>query len=107
GRGFVLPAPADRAKADMPRLLDAKGKACDLVEIARQKTEIVEGKTVEKLTLVYRRQEGQGEPARLVVEGRRWASFQVPFTLKDVPLPCFVATLKGVAQTMFLSKLMI
>jgi len=39
------------------------------------------------LTLLYQPQDGQGEPARLVLNGRRRQLVQVPFTLRDVPLP--------------------
>jgi hypothetical protein len=37
--------------------------------------------------LAYRPGPGQGEPSRLIYTGRRSATVEVPFTLKDVPLP--------------------
>ena len=79
-------APQQRAKADMPKLLDEHGQAYDLRAVVLQKMENIQGTDTEVLTLTYRRQEGQGEAARLVVDGRRWFNFEVPFELKNVPL---------------------
>jgi hypothetical protein len=87
---IVIARPAvarqERAKSDMPRLVDELGRPYDLVAVPTQKADTVEGKDAEVLTLVFHRREGQGEPARLVVEGRRWVTFDVPFTIKSVPL---------------------
>jgi hypothetical protein len=40
-----------------------------------------------EVTMVFRQNNGQGEPAQLVLHGQRNISVQVPFTLRDVPLP--------------------
>jgi hypothetical protein len=86
GRRRLAPEYFDRAREDMPRVLDAQGKSCELVEVQGQKTENNGGAMVETMTLVYHPAESGSEPTRLVVEGRRLTSFCVPFTLKNVPL---------------------
>jgi hypothetical protein len=88
-RGFVRvrnEITIERSRAQMPQLMDAKGKPCELVDVQGQLTEMNGATLTETFTLTYRRQEGQDEPARLIVEGRRLVAFDVPFTLKDVPL---------------------
>jgi hypothetical protein len=42
---------------------------------------------VREVQIVFRPRPGQGKPARLVYSGRRVATVEVPFTLKEVPLP--------------------
>ena len=42
--------------------------------------------TTQDLTLTFQRQDGQGEPARLVMTGMRPFTVRAPFVLKNVPL---------------------
>ena len=63
-------------------LVDAKGKAFQVVGTS---TQGVNGAF--QYTLTFRAAKGQGEPARLVYTGRRKATLDFPFTLKDVKLP--------------------
>ena len=67
-------------------VIDAKGKPMLL--------ERIQGQTGRRLvvgpreyTLVFMSSHGQPKPAKLVYSGRRTVLIEVPFTLKDVPLP--------------------
>ena len=71
--------------AEQLSLLDARGRKIPLVDSTSPAVNGT-GKAWE-FTLVYRSDAGQGEPSRLVYTGRRSATLEVPFTLKDVPLP--------------------
>jgi hypothetical protein len=85
GRGGPgLPVPPAVA-AEQLSLRDAHDRKAPLVS-STAATATGNGKAWE-FTLVYRPDPGQGEPARLVYTGRRTATIEVPFTLKDVPLP--------------------
>jgi hypothetical protein len=66
-------------------LLDAKGRKIPLVDSSSPALS-ADGKTWE-FTLLYRPSPGQGEPSRLIYTGRRCATVEVPFSLKDIPLP--------------------
>jgi hypothetical protein len=81
-RGTPAPQPVG---VEQLALLDARGRK---IPLASSTDPAVggNGKTWE-FTLVYQPGAGQGEPARLVYTGRRSATVEVPFTLKDVPLP--------------------
>jgi hypothetical protein len=67
------------------RLVDQKGEALPTSTTVnlRQKGAALEP----EYELVYRPQKGRGEPARLVFYGRKSAAIDIPFTLKNVPLP--------------------
>jgi hypothetical protein len=65
-------------------LADAKGKLFEMVKATDT------GKragSARELEVVYQPADGQGEPAKFTYVGRRSAIVEVPFTLKDVPLP--------------------
>jgi hypothetical protein len=65
-------------------LLDAKGQPLEAVKA------ITSGRragAARELELTYQPAEGQGDPARFVYTGRRSAIVDVPFTLKQIPLP--------------------
>jgi hypothetical protein len=66
-------------------LLDASGRKLSLADTSSP-TISADGKSWE-LTLLYRPSATQGAPARLLYTGRRCTTVEVPFTLKDVPLP--------------------
>jgi hypothetical protein len=72
----------------LPSLLDAKGGALTLCQ---PPTRIYQaafgGNPTQEVTMTFRRQGEQGEPSRLVLEGQRNVSVQIPFTLRNVPLP--------------------
>jgi hypothetical protein len=67
-------------------LLDAKGKAYQLVEVPSRSLRGVNGVFTQEMTLVFRPQAGQGEPASLVLNGRRTVTVSVPFRLTNVLL---------------------
>jgi hypothetical protein len=67
-------------------LLDAAGKRFELVDTGY--TLVATGNGVaQEIHSIYRPHAGQGEPAQLVYTNRRTVAIEVPFTLKDVPLP--------------------
>jgi hypothetical protein len=71
----------------MPSLVDAQGKAYQLVQIPQRNLRGVNNVFTQELTLLFRPTAGQGEPARLVLHGRRNAHLQAAFSFKDVTLP--------------------
>ncbi len=88
-RGFVRvrnEITIERSRDQMPQLVDARGRLCELVDVRDQLTEMNGATLTETFTLTYQRQQVEAEPVRLVVEGRRRVAFDLPFTLKDVPL---------------------
>jgi hypothetical protein len=68
------------------KLLDAAGKPLISLGIRSDAMTSLDGQPMRLVTFAFRAQEGQAEPARLAVCGQRLVLFQVPFTLKDVPL---------------------
>jgi len=70
----------------MPSLLDAKGRAYQLTQVPSRSLRVVNGRFTQDMTLVFRANAGQGEPASLVVNGQRSVTVSVPFRLRDVPL---------------------
>jgi hypothetical protein len=71
---------------NLPMLVDAKGKEFKLASIPQSTMNSNGAVMTQNLTLVYQAQDGQGEPARLVLNGQRRETVQVPFSLRDVPL---------------------
>ncbi len=71
----------------LPTLVDAKGRSLQLTQVPTRMYRGGFGVLTMEVTMVFRRHDGQGEPARLVLHGQRNISVQVPFTLRDVPLP--------------------
>jgi hypothetical protein len=65
-------------------LLDAEGRALPLAEGS---SAFGDSLTSKRYTLEYRLVHDRGAPARLVYRGRRSVQVQVPFVLRDVPLP--------------------
>jgi hypothetical protein len=70
-----------------PVLQDAKGKDFQLVGIPSRGVRGFNGNFTQELTLVFRPQAGQGEPASLVLTGQSPVHVVVPFRLENVPLP--------------------
>jgi hypothetical protein len=65
-------------------LLDAGGKPLTLTQTEEP---ILRPSGVREYQLVFVPEKGQGNPVQFVYTGRRSAVIDVPFTLKDVPLP--------------------
>jgi hypothetical protein len=68
-------------------LVDAQGKPYELVNIPRRGYRLANGVATHDLTLLFKPHKDQGDPAKLVYSSTRIVSVEVPFTLKDVPLP--------------------
>jgi hypothetical protein len=67
-------------------LLDAKGNQLRLVNTEPQIVGNANG-WCQEYRLTYQPLEGQGDPVKFVYTGPRIVTLEVPFTLKDVPLP--------------------
>ncbi len=67
-------------------MVDAKGQGHQLVGVQSQAQS--DGKTIKyQYTLTYKVAKDQGDPAKLTFSGSKLATVEVPFNLKDVPLP--------------------
>jgi hypothetical protein len=66
-------------------LVDAQGRALSLTGGEVQGT--LDKGIRHDLNLVYQPLPNQGAPARLLYKGRRTVTVEIPFTLRDVPLP--------------------
>jgi hypothetical protein len=82
GRGVAVPM-----GNHMPALEDAKGKAYQLINVPSSSMRGNGNVINQEMTLEYRANDGQGEPARLVIRGQRNANVQVPFSFKNINLP--------------------
>ncbi|HMC65893.1 MAG TPA: hypothetical protein VKI65_13220, partial [Gemmataceae bacterium] len=86
GAVFVNARRAVYANFNGLSLLDEKGQGYQLVGVNSQGR--ANGKTiVYEYTLTYKLAKGQGDPAKLIFSGQRLVTVDIPFTLKDVPLP--------------------
>jgi hypothetical protein len=65
-------------------LLDEAGKACKIVKAVNTG---VKAGAAQEVELTYQPEPGQKPAARFIYTGRRTSLIEVPFTLKDVPLP--------------------
>jgi hypothetical protein len=68
-------------------LLDDRGQAFQLAGVPHQQTRFNGVAVTREATLLFRPHQGQGEAARLVFAGSRHVTLDVPFVLKNVPLP--------------------
>jgi hypothetical protein len=68
-------------------LVDDKGRAFQLVNVPRRLAKVANNVVTQELTLVFKPQDGQGEAAKLHYSTTRQVSIELPFTLKDLPLP--------------------
>lgn len=71
----------------VPILVDAKGLPFELVQIPQRGIRAINGAVSQEVTLVYRANPGQGEPAALIVTGQRTTSVQIPFRFENVQMP--------------------
>ena len=87
--GGLMVQEANGAGADASQLSlqDARGQAYRLVKVDLRETLPNVSGLVQEFSLTYRPQREQGEPARLVFNGTRTATVDIPFTLRNVPLP--------------------
>jgi len=65
-------------------LLDARGRP---LQVLRAFNTGKRAGNLQELELIYRLDAGQGPPARFVYRDRRTVLLEVPFTLRDIPLP--------------------
>lgn len=79
--GFVNP------NQNTPDLVDAKGQKLQLVSMPSRNLQINNGAVFQTVTMLFRKQNQQGDPDRLVLSGQRTVTVQVPFVFQDVPLP--------------------
>jgi len=70
----------------MPDLVDAKGNKYQLVQVPSRNMNANNGQVTQEFVLVFRANNDQGEPARLVLFGSRTTTVQVPFAFQNVPL---------------------
>lgn len=85
---LIVPEVAVRdSAAPQLTLLDAKGQAYRLIKTDGQNVTPNANGLVQEFSLTYEAQGDQGEAAQLVFTGTRMATVDIPFTLKDVPLP--------------------
>lgn len=88
GQGIVRGQPVPGGSGTEMQLLDATGQGFQLVSNSNTQHEFnVNGSVAQEFEMIYRPQAGQGEPVKLVLLGRKTVPLEVPFTLKDVPLP--------------------
>jgi hypothetical protein len=89
GCGGALIAPGGAVLADPLglSLADAQGRRFQLTGVPRRRYTISAAGVVYDLTLVFKPHEGQGQPARLVYSSMRVVTLDIPFVLKDIPLP--------------------
>jgi hypothetical protein len=81
----TLQLSAQEAESHGLALLDDKGQPFALTTGEYQRTD--DPRVAQVYTLHYQPRKDQGEPARFVFSGRRTVLIEVPFVLKDVPLP--------------------
>jgi hypothetical protein len=67
-------------------LLDGNGKPWKIKEMAAKEVGNI-GRYTREYDLLFEPQDGAGEPTRLVYKGWRLAIVEVPFIMKDVPIP--------------------
>jgi hypothetical protein len=83
--GIVIDGNAP-SSVNFPRLFDAKGQEYHLAEITDRNLTLQRGRVTNNATLVFRPAEAKSEPGRLVLYGQKAVTFEVPFTLKNVPV---------------------
>jgi len=68
-------------------LVDGKGEPFSLAGHQTHQVRINNNQVTHETTLLFKPQAGQGAPAKLIYTATRPATVEIPFTLKDVPLP--------------------
>ena len=73
--------------ASLPALVDVKGESYQVVQVPSRGRR-TNGRTVtQELTMLFRAHPGQGDASRLVLNGVRPVTVQLPFAFTNVPLP--------------------
>jgi hypothetical protein len=72
---------------NLPALLDGKGRAYQVAGPIETGVQANNGQVIQVLTVTYRPEAGQGDADRLVLSGQRTVTVQVPFSLRNIPLP--------------------
>jgi len=68
-------------------LLDDQGRPFQLIDVPRRRSTITNKGVVHELTLHFKPNDGQRQPAKLVYSTMRVVTLEIPFVLKDIPLP--------------------
>jgi hypothetical protein len=95
GRGGFAAQPAIRVEGvrigpsgDLDlSLVDARGAAYTLIGEPTRTLTIAATKLTHETTLTFKAMPGQGPPSHLIFRTTRLTTLEIPFTLKDVPLP--------------------
>src|SRR5262249_42382281 len=69
-------------------LVDARGESYSLVGDPTRTLTIGATKVTHETTLTFQGKPSQAPPSKLVFKTTRLTTLEIPFTLKDVPLPC-------------------
>jgi hypothetical protein len=78
--------PAAGVTQGFPELVDAKGAKFEPVQVPARRMQLINGAMTQETTVIFRGQDGQGEPDRLVVHGSRMVNVTIPFAFQNVPL---------------------
>ena len=87
GGGAVVMESIDQNGPGAYSLQDDKGRPFNLLNANPVIQANANGTLIQEMHLTYQAQKGQTEPAKLVYTGSRTVLINIPFTLKDVPLP--------------------
>lgn len=84
----LLSAPLGTSEFDGLSLVDTKGRKFEVGQAQKELTQFGPQGWTYNIAVAFRTTaEGMGEPAKLMFTGSRPTMVEVPFTLKDVPLP--------------------
>jgi hypothetical protein len=73
--------------ASLPSLVDAKGESYQVVQVPSRGRRTNGRVITQELTMLFKANPGQGDPTRLVLNGVRTVTLQLPFAFENVPLP--------------------
>jgi len=70
----------------LPELLDSKGNKFKIVQVPARRLNFNNGLSTQEMTIVFRNQNDQGEPDRLILTGSRTVNVTIPFAFENVAL---------------------
>jgi hypothetical protein len=73
--------------ASLPTLVDAKGESYQVLQVPSRGRRTNGRVITQELTMLFKANPGQGDPVRLVLNGVRNVTVQLPFRFENVPLP--------------------
>jgi hypothetical protein len=73
--------------ASLPSLVDAKGESYQVLQVPSRGRRTNGRVITQELTMLFKANPGQGDPSRLVLNGVRTVTVQLPFRFENVPLP--------------------